>query len=325
MVPLPSNIEATPDGSVLKSGVFRSPKFVHKKSGWQMDSDGNAEFLSLLVSGLSRINAPLIYSFVAGEAIAEDDAVALADGSSYLLDSNTTGSNSNIITTTGWTSQKFTTSASALTIASVVIGLVNATSTGVENLRCSIRANSAGAPTGADLGSADVSASISNASTTEVTFTFSTPITVSANTDYHIVIRESSSGADANTGVVRDNSGGVGTNTSADSGSSWSASNGKLYFKVYEVVNVAGKIYKTNATTNNYLCKNFIGFAREAIAVNEEGEITIAGAADVTGVSIGSQYYLSNTPGAIATTAGSTSRKVCIAIATDKVLITNIW
>ena len=323
--PYPSNIEATSDGSVLKSGVFRSPKYVHDKSGWQMTSDGVIEAMSFYAAGESRINAPIIYSFTAGEAISQYDAVSLADGSSYLLDSSTTSTNSNVVDTTHWTSQKFTTSSAAITIASVIVGFTNATSTGTENLRVSIRANSAGAPTGADLGSADVSASISNSGTTEVTFTFSTPITVSPSTDYHIVIRESSAGTDPNTGVLRGNTGSTGANTSSDSGSSWSASNGKLYFKVYEINNVAGYLYRAKATTNNYLVKNFIGFARTAITSGAIGEVTISGVADKTGLSIGSQYYISDSAGALSTSAGTVSRKAGIALSTSKLLITNIW
>ena len=45
----------------------------------------------------------------------------------------------------------------------------------------------------------------------------------------------------------------------------------------------------------------------------------------LSGLSIGSLYYLSNTNGVIATSAGSITRKVGIAVSATELLITNIW
>ena len=45
----------------------------------------------------------------------------------------------------------------------------------------------------------------------------------------------------------------------------------------------------------------------------------------LSGLTTGSQYYLSDTLGTVATSAGSNSRKVGIAVSATQMLITNIW
>jgi len=70
----------------------------------------------------------------------------------------------------------------------------------------------------------------------------------------------------------------------------------------------------------------FIGFANASASTNAVVSITIQGVIDTfSGLTIGSQYYLSDTTGAISTSAGTVTRKVGIAINTTKLLITNIW
>ena len=45
-------IVSVPGGAVLKEGEFRSPNFVHLQRGWKIDSDGNAEFQSIILDGV---------------------------------------------------------------------------------------------------------------------------------------------------------------------------------------------------------------------------------------------------------------------------------
>ena len=54
-VEAPLNIEATPFGSVLKSGELSSPNFRHSRSGWRVQSDGTAEFRNVSASGTFSI------------------------------------------------------------------------------------------------------------------------------------------------------------------------------------------------------------------------------------------------------------------------------
>lgn len=70
----------------------------------------------------------------------------------------------------------------------------------------------------------------------------------------------------------------------------------------------------------------FIGFAEAGANSGQAVKVVVSGVSDKqTGLSSGALYYASDTSGAIATSAGTTTRKVGIAISSTKILITNIW
>jgi len=93
-------------------------------------------------------------------------------------------------------------------------------------------------------------------------------------------------------------------------------------FQVEELNTEAGKIYKADASFNNEFANNFIGFATESVSSTESCLVNIGGLDDSqTGLTVGVTYYLSNTSGAIATSAGSQSRKVGLAVSASELLI----
>lgn len=71
--------------------------------------------------------------------------------------------------------------------------------------------------------------------------------------------------------------------------------------------------------------KTFIGFATAAISAGAAGTVAEVGETTMSALTQGAQYYLSDTAGAIATSAGTNSRKVGIATSSTTILITNIW
>lgn len=76
------------------------------------------------------------------------------------------------------------------------------------------------------------------------------------------------------------------------------------------------------AATSN----TFLGFALASATAGNSVTTLLAGEVPgFTGLSLGSQYYLSNSTGLISTTAGSVTRKVGIATSTTSLLISNIW
>lgn len=86
----------------------------------------------------------------------------------------------------------------------------------------------------------------------------------------------------------------------------------------------AGEIYRANATNPIY-SNGFIGFADSSISLGNIGNVVTGGVANVNGLTVGKQYYLSNSSGAINVSTGITTRKVGIAVGTSTLLITNIW
>jgi len=257
-------------------------------------------------------------TLTAGENISQYDAVVIGDGVEYSLASNDAGSNSENLTSSQWMSQKFTTSSGAITISSVKIKLSLLSGSASRPVRVSLRADSAGKPTGSDLDSKDVSASLTT-SPTYITFTFDTPVSVSASTDYHLVARLTDGNSDVY--IDRDNDASTGTNKSTDSGSSWSANNGELEFEVFEINNTAGEIYQSDASSNNFRANNFIGIAQEAISASSTGEVSVTGVATTSGLTAGSQYFLSDTSGSVSTSAGSQSVKIGQALSATQLLL----
>lgn len=78
--------------------------------------------------------------------------------------------------------------------------------------------------------------------------------------------------------------------------------------------------------TSAYKSRSFIGFANEALTAGNIGAVVISGeATGLSSITMGEQYYLSDTYGSIQLTAGTNTRKVAIGTSTSKVLITNIW
>src|SRR3990167_3089604 len=49
------NIVQSGDGSIVKGGVIQSPNYRPAVSGWQVDSNGDAEFNSITLSGIPDV------------------------------------------------------------------------------------------------------------------------------------------------------------------------------------------------------------------------------------------------------------------------------
>lgn len=88
------------------------------------------------------------------------------------------------------------------------------------------------------------------------------------------------------------------------------------------VVDGAFRADASAAATSDAFC----GFAENSVSANGTVKVAYAGTiTSLTGLSRGSRYYLSDTTGAISTSAGTVTRKVGIALGRSLLLITNIW
>lgn len=302
-------------------GAFGGANVANEGSAlWNISAAGEASFSNISITGTSGTvlvtDSNIMSSFVAYENITAGNAVSIGDGTQQDFGGSTsTGSTTNF-DTTNWVSQKLTTSAGTYSIHSLMLQFTNLASNATVTV--SIRADSGGQPTGADLGSkADAMAPVSG----QHTFTFASPITVTPSTDYHIVIRVTAGATPQS--VDRGNSAGQGNNTSANSGSTWAASNGPLYFSVFQIDSAAGQIGKSSGLYSvSSRANTFIGFAYETKTAGQACRVMLGPfSTGLSGLTPGSVYYLSNTYGAVATSAGTVSRKIGPALSSTKILI----
>jgi len=225
-------------------------------------------------------------------------------------------------------SQSFTTSADTDQITAIQQRLSKGGTLGGMNLTVKIYlADGSDEPTGAVLASKQVVLGASQAEAW-ITFTLATALDVLASTKYVYTVEiDSHTGAD-NLSIKYESgsslyAGGL-SKHSTDTGSSWASLNYDLTFRVdmLQDITASGKVYLSNATLDNALANNFIGFADETITSGNSGLIKLSGYDDnQTGLTVGSMYYLSDTLGTIADSAGSESRRVGIAISATKILL----
>lgn len=257
-------------------------------------------------------------TFTAADAITAGNAVAIGDGTSVNSATVSSGHGTGYdCQTTQWMSQKFTSGPKYRSVKSITVWVGDSAANTV--LTASIRANSAGQPTGADIGGLTGTVNINTAGSLARTITFATPIPVSASTDYHVIFR-----GPGTCNIYGNNSAGQGANSSANSGSTWSASNGALELSMTNIDTVAGEITPSSATStfSSAMYNNFIGFAPSTISSGSTGSVVTGGVVTgLSGLTPGVTYYLSDTAGAISSSAGSNSRKVGIALSATSLLI----
>lgn len=263
-------------------------------------------------------------NFTADSGITGGNAVIVTDGTNVTRSTITPTNTAGIVAVSGstslWGAQAFTVpSENNLYVQTITARLDQNTNGGqpTATLTLSIRATSAGQPTGTDLASATVSHSAFGVNQS-VQFTFATPVVLTAGVTYSYLIRTSNATGNSYQWYC--------DFSSANAGSTWSSSSGsgQSFSVVFGKVTTAGRVMQTNATTSNIFANNFIGFA--AATTLEAATCSVVHTGIVTGLSgltVGSVYFLSNTPGAISTSAGSVSKKVGIAISTTALLIRN--
>jgi len=265
-------------------------------------------------NGLEVTNSNIINTFTTGENITAGNSVIVGNASGYTGETMTTNEGQvGIISGTGWLGQSFTTSASAIGINAVTLYLQQ--SGGPNTVTISIRSSL----TGADIESKTATQVVT--SSASYTFTFSTSVTVSPSSVYYVVIRESSDNSSLIYGKL---STGSGLSSSTDSGANWTGEgDNEAIHTINESYTVAGLLYKSDASANNeYL--NFIGFATETKTAGNTCKVNLTNInQNQTGLTVGVPYYLSDTPGAISTSAGSVSKKIGLSLSATSILILN--
>ena len=262
------------------------------------------------------------------ESIALGAAVAIGDGNGiYTIDHQTTQNNSSPLSTSSGNNQfgqTFTTKSDTTKLVSLTVWMSSNNTAGTASVEAVIYATSGGVPTGGSLGA--VSASVpSNSSAGAFVFTFGSPISLSASTQYAAVFKNTNNACLVtiywqNSAVL---TGGT-MITTANAGSSWTVNASQtLYFIDTQIINDAGQLLNCNANgANSSRYNNFIGFAAQSASVGTNCTVNVGGIDNnQTSLTVGVEYYLANSNGGLSTSAGSNSRKVGLSLSTTTILI----
>lgn len=268
-----------------------------------------------------------VQPYTVGETIAAPNTLFLCTGTATNnAISQITQDSSAQLFGVNWFAQTFQTSANAAFILGGTLYLGHGGSLSL-TYHIFLYVTSGGAPSTG--GSSLVDLSISAAtigSDGAVSFTFASPVAVSPSTTYALVLAYG--GGDGTHYITLFYKGSnVYANgsyySSTNSGGSWSADTNKdLYFTLNEAY-TAGRVYKASSLSNGENYNNFVGF-------QVSGSTSLGGAAGVayggvvpgfSGLTQGSTYYMSDTGGAISTTAGSYTRELGIAVSTTELLV----
>lgn len=265
-------------------------------------------------------------SFTYGENIAVNDALYISDGQERTpnnIEQISHNSSFSISSIFDWIAQTFKTSSDCVAINKVSF-LLRTTSTGLQDVRVSIRATSNGVPTGSNLAICTISIP---ETPNDTWFDWHFNFTVTPNTTYALCFHHSvSTGSSTHTRFQNTDVYANGNMfNSVDRGTSWTSHpTNDVAFKVEEAINAGrtiGRVYKTDAKESDARVHNFIGFAKEPGIANNVKEVQIGGIVDII-VTAGKYYYLSNTPGAISITPGTYTKRIGIAMLSNKLFLT---
>lgn len=207
--------------------------------------------------------------------------------------------------------------------------------TPVDTLQISIQADNAGAPSGTVLTSATIAPASLTTSYAEYTLTLAPSITIEANTRYWIVAERTGVLSNVNRyGIQAWDGGAYATGNTSTYKGGWVA-NTATSDMAFELITTttAGIIYLATALTAAQATA-FIGFNQSdvelvgnaVLKIGEQVTVQIQGQCKgFTGLTTGSTYFLSDTYGAIGTSAGTVTRKVGIATSATTLLLTNIF
>lgn len=319
------------------NGVAYTWPSTQGSAGQVLQNDGSGG-----LSWVAGAGTYTVATFTAGESIAQNEPVYVEDAStedSVTLTTVTStvhdGNNAFGVTTTdamhrmGTRAAQGINEASAKTVDKLVVYIAKAGAP-ADTVQVAIQANAAGQPSGTDIAYGTVSGSSLTTTAAPYTITLNTRVTLSASTQYWVVYKRS--GATDNTnyyrlgGLVYTSQYSGGALYYYEGGSSWLASTDGVDAHVDLLEStITGRVYRTSGTLAAY-ATSFIGFARSAAAKGASVDVTTGGLQTTfTGLSTGTPYYLANATGTISTSAGTFSRKACMAVSASSCIVTNIW
>lgn len=270
------------------------------------------------------VPADNVVTLTAGESISQGNAVSVGDGATVSASAPALNSDGVILSSTTWEANSFTTSAVTfyqLTAASQRVHNTSGSAGVGVVLKFDIRTDSAGVPSATSLYAGTNTFNIASSQDLLITHTLSSPLTLALNTKYWVVVSCTSNGGGQIQYRLASTSANVAQSTT-NAGTVWSAASNDGCMGYSYTTSVAGNIYQSNATNSDFRANAFAGIAQVAIAPSASGAVKAYGIdASQSGLSPGITYFLSNTPGAISSSAGSQARKIGLSVSAAQLLI----
>ena len=264
-------------------------------------------------------------TYNAGQDIDKGDAVYVSDGitGGKAVSSNSTNTTQYFVgelTPSEQAAQSIT--LTSKTYIKQITLTITANNSPIDDVEVALQLSASSEPDGTDIA---VTAAVDVAGASSYTFTFSTVQTMDADVEYWFVVRRTGS-LDATNNYnlsIGDGIAGEGTKTLDDG--TWSSLSGNDFvFSLLQVL-PANNVGVAEADITGRF-EGFVGFAALSAKTDFKCLVQVGGVATfLSGLTSGVQYFLSDTPGQIATSAGSNTRKVGISKDATSLAITNIW
>lgn len=284
---------------------------------------GDQVLASELNGNFSQVEGSQQVLMTLGEAVTDNDVVAIGDGTDGFAIKNTTNTGTTFIFghNADGTAQGARVAQSfpiAITGPLLNVSLrMRKVGTPSGNVVCAIQADSAGSPSGTDLDTATVAFASITGSYSSIDFVF-THVNLSAGT-YWAVFRVSGSLSGTDYGEIdgsnaNDYASGA-VKIFKNTGSVWTAdsANHDLHGAINAQI-AAGELCKASAVTNTNRANAILGLAQATgVRGNQIYVTTFGNHPGDSGLSPGVHYFLQNTQGAKGTSAGSISIRVGVA------------
>lgn len=313
-------------------------KIIKKNGNTDLDANDilNGQIVQVIYDGTNlqivtpNLSLSLLHSqLTAGENITAGNSVAVGSGNEYTDIIQQTSQGSQTADNSANIGQTFLTPPIFQKLTKVKFKAARGGGGGSWTLTISVYATSGGIPTGSSLGSGSVTVNTDGLSEFTVTLGGG-GVVLSPNTTY-AVATNALTYSGPTTQYVGYQASDVYANgamyISTDGTSTWSLYGGggkDMYFKLSGIMTVAGSVYRTYAATSvaTDLTDNYIGFAAQTISSGNPIFINVDGIdPNQSSLSLGQVYYVGNTAGAIATSAGTVSRKVGVSLSASTILI----
>lgn len=197
----------------------------------------------------------------------------------------------------------------------------------LENVTVRIETDTSGSPSGT-LADANAYATVSGPGLTtsfvDTTVTFAGAFTLTDKTKYHIVVSRSGVTDPTNyysLGYFGDTADNTRLHTwKSYDGSDWSSTNDEKFYAsgggFYD------GLWALASASNSYTCSGQLFIAGEAITAPALGKFNTSGVDEnQSSLTVSTDYFLSDTAGAISTSYGTIKKKIGIAVATDKIFL----